>query len=313
MKRAFVLAACLACGEAKPAASVEIPLPTREVPNGVYAIRFAHPSHVGERSRWIVTADEDRITTTRRGGETVSDDHVKKRGRLDAVATVLALDTDGKTSRLLFDVADLSYSNGGKELVHKKRGRLEIERAKREDDAKITFDGAEAVDDMREAAKLLLTLTDVGPDDDEVIGTTAPQRVGSHWRVDGKKAADAFALEDGGEIMKGAQVSGDAWLEGVGAIAGVDCLDVHAILHIDNLDLTSKMPGGAADVARITMTLSAKLPVGGGGRVADHQLVEATIKIRTPSPNGEITFETAYASRRDETFESVSPEASASR
>jgi hypothetical protein len=315
MKRVAIALVLMACGGAKPVASVEIPLPQSQGQSGVYAFRFDHPSRVGERSRWVITADEERITTTRRGAEITSDEHAKKRGRIDAIATVMTLDATGKMGDLLFDIADLSYADDARELVHKKRGKLLLVRGKREADAKVTFDGVDATDDMREAAKLLFTLTNDGPDDDEVMGPPGPQRVGSHWRVDGKRAAEALAEEEGGEMLNGAQISGDAWIEGVGLVSGIECLDVHAIIHIDNLDLAAKLgAGGGADVARITMTLSAKVPTDASrGRIADHQLVEATVKIRTPSPNGEVTLETNYALRRDGIYEALNPEGGASR
>ena len=316
MKRAIALicAGFVACGGSRPVASVEIPLPEAQAPSGVYAIHFDHPSRVGDKSHWVVTADEERMTTTRRGRDVTSDEHMKKRGRLDAIATVMTLDAAGKTGDVLFDIADLSYTDDARELVHKKRGKLLLARAKHEADAKVTFDGVEATDEIREAAKLLFTLTNGGPDDDEVMGPPGPQRIGSHWRIDGKRAAEALAEEEGGEMMNGAQISGDAWLEGVGLVSGVDCLDVHAIVHIDGLDMTSKVPNAVADVARITMTVSAKIPVETSrGRVADHQLIEATIKIKTPSPNGEITMETNFASRRDGIYEALNPEGGASR
>jgi hypothetical protein len=314
MSRALLLAACVACGGATPVTSVEIPLPHADQQGSVYTIHFDHPSRVGDRSHWIVTAEEDRITTTRRGKDVVSDEHTKKRGRLDAIATTMTVDAHGGTGNILVDIADLSYSEDGRELVHKTHGRLELARSKREADAKVMLDGTEANDDVRNAAKLILTLTSGGPSDDEVMGTPVLQRIGSHWRIDGKRAAEALADEEGGEMMNGAAITGDAWLESVGAVSGVDCLDVHAIFHIDGLDLTSKVPSSVADVARITMKVSAKLPVDPSRtRVADHQLIEATIKIRTPSPNGEITLETELASRRDGTYATLSPEGGASR
>lgn len=305
MKRFAIVIALVACG-AKPVASVEIPLPQAQTQGGIYAIRLERPSRVGERSHWVVTADEERITTTRRGPDVVSDDHTRERGRLDAVVTVLSLDPNGKAGDIGFDISDLTYSNLERELLHKKHGKLQLTRAKREADAKVMFDGLEATDDMRKAAKLLLTLTNGGPDDDEVMGPPGPQRVGSHWRIDGKRAAEALAQEEGGEMMNGAQMSGDAWLEGVGIASGVECLDVHAIFHIDSLDVASQVPNAVADVARITMNVSAQLPVDAlRGRVADHQLIEATIKLHTPSPNGEITMQTNFASRRDGKYEAL--------
>ena len=316
MKRVLALVFMMAaCGGGKPVASVEIPLPqSQQAQSGVYAVRLSHPSWVGERDRWIITADEERITTTRRGKDVVSDDHMRKRGRLDAIATVLTLDAHGGPQSVSLEVADLSYIDDGKELVHKKRGTIQVTRAKHEDDAKVTFDGNEANDDMRQAVKLVLTLTNGGPTDDEIMGTSAPQRIGSHWKIDGKRAAEALQEEEGGEMMNGANVSGDAWLESVGQVNGVDCLDVHAVFHIDGLDVTSRVPGGVAEVARITASYSAKFPLDTSkSRVSDHQLIEATIKLHTPSPNGEITMATNFASRRDGIYEVLNPEGGASR
>lgn len=316
MRSGLALVLLLACGGgAKPVASVEIPLPqSQQAQSGVYAIRLTHPSWVGERDRWVITADEERITTTRRGKDVVSDDHMRKRGRLDAIATVLALDAHGGPQAVTLEVADLSYVDDGRELVHKKRGTLQVTRAKHEADAQVTFDGTTANDDMRQAVKLVLTLTNGGPTDDEIMGTPAPQRIGSHWKIDGNRAAEAMKEEEGGEMMNGANVTGDAWLESVGLVNGVDCLDVHAVFHIDGLDVASRVPGGVAEVARVTANYSAKFPIDTSkSRVSDHQLIEATIKLHTPSPNGEITMVTNFASRRDGTYEVLNPEGGASR
>jgi hypothetical protein len=314
MRRALAFVFAVACGGAPPTASVEIPLPQSQAQSGVYAIRLSHPSTIGERGHWIITADEERITTTRRGTDAPSDEHVKKRGRLDAITTVMALDPQGRSESVAFDITDWSYVEGGREVVHKKRGKLVITRAKHEDDAKVTFDGAEATDDMRSAAKLLLTLSSGGPTDEEFMGAPGPQRIGSHWKIDTKRAAEALSQEDRGEMMNGATVSGDAWLEGVGTFHGVECLDVRSVLHIDGLDVASQAPGSEALVARVTATFAGKFPVDTSrSRVADHEVVEATIKIRVPSPNGEITMETNFASKRDGTYEPLSSGEGASR
>ncbi len=302
--RRLAIALVVACGGSRPA-TVEIPLP-QSGPQTAYAIHLNRPSRVGDRAHLVVTGEEDRVTTTRRAGAVVSDEHEKKRARIDAVLTVLSLDEKDEGADVAYDVTDLTYARAGREVVHLRGGHVMVERKPKEDDAIVNIDGQPATEDLRDAMKLVMSLRRGGPSDDDVFGTKIPQRVGSHWHIDEKRALDDLVAQEGPE-MASASTSGDAWLEGVTRVGEDDCLDVHARLRIDNLDFSEKVPSSTADVARVIATFSAAFPLDAAKpRVTERMLIEMTVKLRTPSPSGEITVELEGVQRREGTYQPMS-------
>jgi hypothetical protein len=286
--RRLGLALLVACGGAPPK-SVEIPLPQTGA-QAAYEIHLRRPSRVGDRTHVVLAGEEDKITTTRRGGQLVSEDHDKKRARLDAIGTILELDEKSEGARVGYDVGDFTFARGGREVVHMRKGHVEVVRAPKEDDATITVDGEPATDDVREAIKVLMSLRRGGPTDDDIFGTKVPQHVGGHWRIDEKRALEDLAA-DQASMVSNASLSGDAWLENVTRERGVDCLDVHVKMQVDNLDFSNKIPNANADVARASATYSALFPIDTSvTRLGDRMLIEMTVKLRVPAPAGEISF-----------------------
>jgi hypothetical protein len=284
--RAVVFAWLVACGSKTPAA-VEIPLPQADA-RSEYAIHLSHADHVGERERVVIEADEEHTTTTTRSGEELSSDHEKKRARMDAVATLLAIDENRESSSVRYDLKELTFTNAARERIHLVKGELEVTRTLKEDDAVIKLDGRDATDDLRTAMKLLMTLRRGGPTDDELIGTKAPQKIGAHWRIDEKRALEDLAVDVGKTMVEGAGISGDAWLAGVERVRGVECLDVRATMHIDGLDLSEHVQG-AVDHARVTATFGGKFPVDARlGRLSDDLVIQMSFKLHTPSPSGDV-------------------------
>ncbi len=300
--RRFAFALLVACGGAPPK-TVEIPLPQTGA-QSTYEIRLHRPSRVGDRTHVVLTGEEDKITTTRRGAQIVSEDHDKKRARLDAIAT--ELDEKSEDARVGYDVSELTFARGAREVVHMRKGHIEIVRAPKEDDATVTIDGAPATDDVRDAMKVLTSLRRGGPTDDEIFGTKIPQHIGGHWRIDDKRALEDVAA-DQASMVSSASLSGDAWLENVTRVDGVDCLDVHVKMQIDNLDFSSKVPSSNVDVSRASATYSALFPIDTSlTRLADRTLIEMTVKLRVPSPAGEISVEVEGVSRREGTYQPAS-------
>lgn len=302
--RCLALALLVACGGSQPK-TVEIPLP-QSGPQATYAIHLNRPSRVGDRTHIAITGEEEKITTTRRGGHVVSEDHDKKRARMDAIGTILELDEKSEGARVGYDVTDFTFARGGRELVHMRQGHVEIARATKEDDATVTVNGEPATDDVRDAVKVLMSLRRGGPSDDEIFGTKTPQHIGGHWRIDEKRALEDLAA-DQGAMMSTATISGDAWLENVTRADDVDCLDVHAKVQIDNLDFSNKVPNANVDVSRAVATFSGMFPIDTSlGRVGDRMLIEMTVKLRVPSPAGEISVEMEGVSRREGSYQPAS-------
>lgn len=301
--RRLALALLVACGGAQPK-TVEIPLPQTGA-QSAYEIRLNRPSRVGDRAHVVLGGEEEKITTTRRGGQLVSEDHDKKRARLDAIGTILELDEKSEGARVGYDVTDFTFARGGREVLHMRRGHIDVVRAAKEDDATITVDGEPATDDVHDAIKVLMSLRRGGPSDDEIFGTKTPQRIGGHWRVDEKRALEDLAA-DQPTMVQNASLSGDAWLENVTRVDGVDCLDVHAKIQIDNLAF-DKVPNANVDVSRAVATYSGMFPIDTSlGRVSDRMLIEMTVKLRVPSPAGEISVEMEGVSRREGSYQPAS-------
>jgi hypothetical protein len=287
-----------ACGGRAPPAAVALPLPEAG-PTRTYSIHLNRPLHVGARENVLLTGDEENVTKTRRGSDPVEEQREVKRARLEGRATVLDVDEKGEAARLVFDLRTLWLERAGRRVVDLRKGRLEITRAPKEQDAVVSLDGAPASADVRDALKTVISFRGGGPSDDEIFGTREAQRVGGRWRIDEKRALEDLMTGDAAG-MQGASISGDVWLQGLTRVAGVDCLDVHASLLLDGMDLPNKGPGSAVEQARASASFSGAYPLERTiPRLADHSVIEMAIKIRTPSPAGDIVVEVTGRERRD--------------
>jgi hypothetical protein len=313
MRRALAFAALWAChGAAPPVAAVPLP---GQATTQTYAIRLDRPAHVGDRARVLATGDEEIIETIRRGAEVLDSSRKRKTARLRATSVVLEVSARGEAIHVGYEDAVLEYEHDDKRAALVQHGRIELVRAPKSDDARILVDGAPGSSDVRDALDLLVSFRSGGPRDDEIFGTKVPQSIGGRWPID---AARARADLESDKDMRAASLSGDAWLERVENIAGLDCLDVAAHVVVDGIDFGSPGPpaGSKVEVARASASFSGSFPVDGTtSRLIDRTVFEMTVKMRTPTPNGDAEIEMDSASHREGHYTplALTPRAAASR
>jgi hypothetical protein len=276
MKYATIFLAVVGIGCGGPPGTVEAPIAVTA--KRAYTVRFTRPSRVGERSHLVSDRSEDMATKINRDGSTVSDKHDRHVVHYDAVSTVVAIDSQGRPTRIHYDVNELAAD--GQRL---QASVIEVTRHAKKKDAEIVVDGRPASEDVRRALASLLKLALDGATDDDVFGTKAPQPLGAHWGIDGALAAAAFK-EDGVDVSA---VTGEVWLDGTTHTGGAECLAVRATLDVRGMQVPNLPAGSELLESHAEVEMRAALPVdGGAGRPADHQSTTTSFRVRVPGAEG---------------------------
>ncbi|HEY2367323.1 MAG TPA: hypothetical protein VGH87_13095, partial [Polyangiaceae bacterium] len=225
----------------------------------------------------------------------LDDKHEKRVIHLDGISTVLAVNGSGRATRTREQIADLAID--GKSVLH---GIVEIERAPKEKDAVITVDGKPASDEARDALKSILKLSSGGPTDDDIFGTKTPQAIGAHWNVNTQLAHDDMKDDTG---LDAANVTGDAWLEGVAPVDGKDALDFRAKMSLDGLVPVDVPEGSTVEAGRADVVVSAMLPIDGKPeRTTESMDTKVMFRMRVKTPKGPAVVAVTVASKRATKF-----------
>jgi len=284
MKRVALAVSLLACG-APAATSTPQDLP-KPAAAKTYSIHMARALHVGQKLHMTSDAEESRTTAMTRQGSVIDKKKSRTRMHLDAVITVLSLDDKRDALRAEYAVADLSESGDKlRTLLHDQR--VDLTRARKEDDAVVLVDGAPASSDVREALRMVTTFRTGGPSDDEVFGSKQPQPVGAHWPIDAKLAHDDL-VEAQGEFMQDAVLDGDVTLAGVVPSNGVDCLDLRAVLNMSHINVPDAPKGSTVLGGNATATFQGLFPLDDAApRLLDKLDFTMTMKLKVPTPSGD--------------------------
>jgi hypothetical protein len=285
----------LACGGGSSTASPQtLPTTSTSAPK-TYAVQLSHPSRAGERLHVVSDQIEEKSTKVTMGDQVIDDKHEKRVLHLDSISTVLTVNESGRATRTRDEVKELTVD--GKVVV---KGVVEIQRAPKEKDAVITVDGAPASEEARDALKTMLKLGTSGPTDDDVFGTKTAQAIGAHWAVNTQLAHDDLRDDAG---LDSTNVTGDAWLEGVGQVGGKDALDVRAKLTLDGLTPNEIPAGSTVELGRADVDLQAALPVDGKPeRMTDHMTMKVAFKLRVKTPKGPALVAVTLGEHREAKF-----------
>ncbi len=306
MKHAFILLVLGAAGCANTPSTVEAPTsapaPAPPAAPGAktYAVHFGRESRVGERLHFVKDHASDMITKITRDGAPIPDQHDKREKHTlhyDAVSTVVAVDTKGRSTRLRYDVKDLT--SDGQRLP---ASIIELTRHAKEKDADIIVDGSPTSEDVRKALHSLLKLGLDGASDDEIFGPKTPQAIGAHWAIDEPLAIASFK-DDGVDVST---IKGEVWLDGTTNIDGAECLSVHATLDMRGMKIPDLPPGSVMEEGHATAQMSAVLPLDGRvGRAVDHLTTKLLFRIRVPAPQGSPMIVSVEAKETDEAHETA--------
>lgn len=292
---------------ATPTATVqELPHPPQPDAAKAYPIHMARALHVGQRMHFVSDAEEARTTTMTRQGSVIDKKKVLNRMHLDAVGTVMSLDAKQDALRATYAVSDLSASGDkAKSLLHNQK--LDVTRAKKEDDAIVLVDGAPATAEIREALKMVMSLRTGGPSDDEVFGSKEPRAVGAHWSIDAQRAHDDL-VSDQGESMANAVIDGDVTVAGLGQAEGVNCLELKSDLHMKNIAVPAAPAGSTVVEGKATAHFEGLFPIDETiPRLTDRLTLTMSIKLEVTTPGGSILVSVDGVNKHDRHMTPLNP------
>ena len=262
-----------------------------------YPIRMRLVSHVGDRTHAVIDNDKRDQTVTRLTGQAASKSDKVTHAHLDAIMAVQEVDDRATARRTEMVVTDFWQTTGeGPRVVLAPAGaHIMVTRAARKQDAVVTVNGQPASKEQRDAVDGLMTLTVGGPSDDEVFGTTAAQTVGAEWDVNAAVAQKDLA--DKGIVAT--SLTGKVKLAGVEHVGSVECLDLRADLTIAGITSVDELPQGSViEGGNVDAHMRGLFAVDGAGRLAEELETATRMKVRVPTPQGEVVVDVKSVDRR---------------
>ena len=205
--------------------------------------------------------------------------------RLEGDVKVLAADENGHVAKLSCTVGQCLKD--GKPLLEPGT----VVTAERKDKTTVyTVKGEAAQPDVAQALKLVLTTSnaDERNNDDQMMGTDKPQKVGGTWAVDSEKAA-AFLATLGFPITK-ENVKGTSKLAAVKKIDGNEVLKIESEIVLENL--AGDGPGGTViESGNMTFHLEGLFPVDpDAARAQEASSMEAKVRLKGQTPDNKVAL-----------------------
>jgi hypothetical protein len=194
-----------------------------------YAIKLSRPKKAGMKCHVTGRATEREEQALIVSGRT---NHTENAYDLDfaADAEVLEVDPKGLVKKALFTLETcLKTSKQGREQLFPK-GTVIVASSQEGKTVLSTKDGQPIPPAESKVLSAVISVHNEGPDDDEIFGTAARQKVGSSWPVN-----TDVALRDLEKKMPGMTLSagkGSTRLVGITKVDGIDCLDLSAELRM---------------------------------------------------------------------------------
>jgi hypothetical protein len=250
---------------------------------------------VGDRLHVVADDVSDKATRLGLPGKDADKEREHVAYHLDAIWTVTAVDASGRSTKDHYDVKELLVN--GKPMP---TGGVDVTRARKEEDATVLVGGIPASKEVRAALKELLTLSVGGPTDDQIFGNTTPQEVGAHWSGNDQLALDDLRAQTGFDAKA---ITSDVWLEGVTKDDGVDCLDLRALMKLDQLALPDMPENTTLDSSHADISLRATTPLAGSlARISDEITMKMTIKMHVSASGQNVDVKVSLASKHTAHF-----------
>lgn len=267
--------------------------PSAAAPTGkTYAIHFGHDRHPGDSVHLVADDENEEHTTAQLEGATAKDTKKNVHVHFDGTDLVEALQPDGHSVlREALTVGELweTKDGGPQDALARAGARIELTRAAKKADAKVTVEGRAASKMVRDALDALSSLkTHTGPSDNDIFGTTAPQAVGAEWPANVALAEADLAAR--GIVVAPGSLQGSSKLVSVSSDGGVDCLEIESHVRVGSLrSLKDLPPGSTVEDASIDVVFHTSLPVD-ASRVEPRSDMRLTMKgtFEVPSPKGKV-------------------------
>jgi hypothetical protein len=296
----LVLAQC--GGEARPVQTAQlapVPSASSSTPSAArtYPIRMHSDTRVGDRTHAVIDDDKRDQTVTKMAGQPASKSDKVTHAHLDGIISVQEVDDRANARRAEIVVTEFWQTTGeGARVVLAPAGaHVMVTRAARKADAVLTVNGQEATKEQRGALDGLMTLTIGGPSDDEIFGTTAPQAIGAEWDIQSALAQKDLA-EKG---IVATSLTGKVKLVGIENVRGTECLDLRADLTIAGITTVDDLPKGSViESANVDAHMKGLFATDGKGRQAEELETATRMKVRVPTPQGEVLVDIKSVDRR---------------
>jgi len=227
-------------------------------PDKAYPIKLERPVKVGTRYRVSAVGNEQSNQTIKANGQVVQQQKESRRVELIGVTEVLKVDEKGRELKKSITIEKFVVTKDGQAGEPLCKGAVVIAETQGENTAFSLKDG-ELDSEAQAALNLVLdTHTSSDLDDDEVMGSKTPRRVGETWPVNTKPIVKMLnkvvtvAPED---------LAGKVKLVGVVHVNGVPCLNIASSVTCTRF----KIPGAPGLTLQkgsaISMSMDATYPV----------------------------------------------------
>lgn len=305
------IAFLLQCGgEARPVQTAQLApvasssaLPPAPAAARTYPVRMHSVNRVGDRTHAVIDDDKRDQTLTRLTGQASSKSDKVTHAHLEGIIVVQEVDDRANSRRSEIVVTELWQTTGeGARVVLAPAGaHVMVTRAARKQDAVVTVNGQPASKEQRDAIDGLMTLTVGGPSDDEIFGTTEPQAVGAEWGVNvGLAQKD---LSEKGIVAN--SLTGKVKLAGIEQVGTAECLDLRADLTIAGITSVDELPKGSViESASVDAHMRGLFAVDGRGRLAEELETATKMKVKVPTPQGDVLVDIKSVDRRRASYAS---------
>ncbi|TNE44144.1 MAG: hypothetical protein EP343_30800 [Deltaproteobacteria bacterium] len=205
-----------------------------------YKIKLTRGYKVGAKYRIVANGSYAQGMDIKMGPRTIRNQQEDYNIRYVAVVTVKAVNAQQQSAREEHKIEKFLKIQGKSQEVLMKPGTVVV--ASRAADGKAQFHVGNSLV-PKKIGKILQDFSDTKkpnqPSDDQMFGTSKPQKVGGSWGID--NALMAKSLQDTKTIIDPKSLSGKVTLEGVANKLGHKCLQIRANLDINRFEVP--LPG----------------------------------------------------------------------
>ena len=243
---------CIACIALTPLAAAQ---------DETYEVRLHRPAKLGTRSSFSFTGDLLQQVTVVANGQRQKQDPLRIGLKLNGILDVTLVDERGRETALKCTVADGSVLKDGKEIEKLDQGAVILAEA-REKETLIRLEKGELSPAAKDALAIAFALKKgAGPNDDQLYGVAARQKVGASWPINVDLLAKELSQQGLG--VRKEHVTGEVKLVSVEPVGGEPCLNLLVALQVHGF--TSPVPpamqGFKGGPGSVKTTLSAVYPV----------------------------------------------------
>ncbi len=216
------------------AAIVLAALPGVNAEEQSYDILLTRPWVAGQQVNVIAEGSESRKITAVINGTPQELDNSEIFVELNADASILNVDAEGRPTKIQYTVKRCVMNmNGTSKTVVPKGSVFTAQRHDESQETHFSMNGEALGTNENAALQIIASLSQGGPTENDIFGTSEHQPVGASWDINTDKAIESFHSNTTLPIS-GADISGRSSLLAVREDKGQPCLMISSRLSIEN-------------------------------------------------------------------------------